>query len=537
MKTTVDLREGDCLEHLGTLAENSVDCVVTDPPAFIGFMGLGFDKPSTYQEGQGAREAVVTFLTKVFTECLRVTKPGGHALVWTLPRTQHWTATALEDAGWEGRDQITHSFSTASPLGALLETLTPEQQTLLEMAFGETLSIGHVTGQGFPKGQDIGKLIDKSLGQEPEVVGVHQYPENTDPLKGGAPTYEKALVAGYNLTRASSPEGQPWSGWNTTLKPAVEHWLLVRKPLQEKTVAAQVLATGTGAINIDRSRVAYRSPGDQANATPQGRATSKVSSLGVASYENETTREDSPSHDNTKGRFPTNLIQSHSPLCIPLGLKTIASSNPVNLKTGASDSTSVYGPKHRNPHGGYAGPGNTETLPAYQCHPSCPVSLLDRQGIDLGAHPSGIKTPSPRKRSVGLVFAKEGQRGFSSPPPEEESSSVARFFPTFPPLRYSPKIRSRQEGEVSINHPTAKTQALMEWLVGLVCPPHGTVLDPFSGSGSTLVAATNLGFSSVGFEVHPDYFKIAQARTQQALSIRMESENAAQGYDALLDTP
>jgi site-specific DNA-methyltransferase (adenine-specific) len=77
----------------------------------------------------------------------------------------------------------------------------------------------------------------------------------------------------------------------------------------------------------------------------------------------------------------------------------------------------------------------------------------------------------------------------------------------------------------------------MEWLVGLVCPPHGTVLDPFSGSGSTLVAATNLGFSSVGFEVHPDYFKIAQARTQQALSIRLESENAAQGYDALLDTP
>ena len=106
---TVSLYLGDCVEVLRSLPDASVDAIVTDPPAGIAFMGKSWDTD------KGGRNAWIAWLAEVAAECLRVVKPGGHALVWALPRTSHWTGMAWENAGWEPRDKIVHLFGTGFP--------------------------------------------------------------------------------------------------------------------------------------------------------------------------------------------------------------------------------------------------------------------------------------------------------------------------------------------------------------------------------------------------------------------------------------
>jgi len=89
---------GDCLEELEKFPDNSVDAIITDPPAGIGFMGKEWDKYSDFQD----------FIYQVFSKAIRVIKPGGLILVWALPRTSHHTAMGIERAGFEIRDKIYH---------------------------------------------------------------------------------------------------------------------------------------------------------------------------------------------------------------------------------------------------------------------------------------------------------------------------------------------------------------------------------------------------------------------------------------------
>ena len=109
------LRQGDSALMLAELATNSFDSMITDPPAGIGLLGLEWDKD------KGGRDEWIAWLTGIMRECARVLKPGAHGFVWALPRTSHWTATALEDAGFEVRDVVTHVFGTVS-LRASLST-------------------------------------------------------------------------------------------------------------------------------------------------------------------------------------------------------------------------------------------------------------------------------------------------------------------------------------------------------------------------------------------------------------------------------
>lgn len=111
MSNRFALHQGDSASVLQTLTDNSVDSVVTDPPAGIAFMGKAWD-------AHLERGRFVEDMTPIFAQCLRVAKPGAHALVWALPRTAHWTTAALEDAGWEIRDVIVHLFGTGFPKSA-----------------------------------------------------------------------------------------------------------------------------------------------------------------------------------------------------------------------------------------------------------------------------------------------------------------------------------------------------------------------------------------------------------------------------------
>ena len=191
-----DLYNGDCLDYLKTHPDNMFDSIVTDPPAGIAFMGKDWDKD------KGGRDAWIAWMTEIAEECLRVLKPGAHALVWALPRTSHWTATAWEDAGFEVRDRVSHLF-----------------------------------GSGFPKSHNISKAIDKMAGAEREVIGINQN------VKGRTIREIETLNVGAgagndtSITAPATPEAQQWDGWGTALKPCMEDWWLLRKPIEEKTVA------------------------------------------------------------------------------------------------------------------------------------------------------------------------------------------------------------------------------------------------------------------------------------------------------------
>jgi DNA modification methylase len=254
------IRRGDCKDILLTLNDDSIDALITDPPAGISFMGKDWDGD------KGGRVAWVAWMTQVMRESLRVMKPGAHGLVWALPRTSHWTATALEDAGFEIRDVVTHLFGT-----------------------------------GFPKSLDVSKAIDKAAGAERPVIGKIAAPASTKRVQTmGRPEHSGS---GWNeapdLTAPSTYAAKLWQGWGTALKPASEHWILVRKPCSEKTVAANVLKWGTGAINVDGCRIAGHKP----QTTQGGR-----SIRGNAFNGNPDAEMRQVLSDNSQGRFPANLV-------------------------------------------------------------------------------------------------------------------------------------------------------------------------------------------------------------------------------------
>jgi DNA modification methylase len=218
----VTVINGDCLTVMRTMADCSVDAIVCDPPAGIAFMGKSWD------HDKGGRDAWIAWLAEVMREGLRLLKPGGHALVWALPRTSHWTGMALEDAGFEVRDRISHLF-----------------------------------GSGFPKSANVSKQMDKAAGAEREVLGEKVYGDGHI-QRNGTPRNKSGR---YNLTMRDGVDPNPmetapatdlakqWDGWGTALKPGAEDWWLCRKPLSG-TVASNVAQHGTGALNIDGCRIA-----------------------------------------------------------------------------------------------------------------------------------------------------------------------------------------------------------------------------------------------------------------------------------------
>lgn len=426
---------GDCLDVLRRLPADCIGAMVTDPPAGIGFMGKTWDKD------HGGRAEWIAWLRSIMQECLRVLKPGAHALVWAIPRTSHWTATAIEEAGFEIRDVVTHHFGT-----------------------------------GFPKSLNISKAIDAAAGAERPIIGSlgRSFRPHADQGNEGWQRPSHDVIG--NKTAPATTEAAQWEGWGTALKPATEHWILARKPLTG-TVAASVLANGTGGLNIDACRISCEggSPAAQRReaATRTGNAPMSGKPAAESDDEGRIGRRGDPAVYAAKhpgeslGRWPANLVLSHSPECGPT-----------------------------------------------ECAKGCPVAEIDGQSGDRpGSHD---QTPARSGNSTFVGTGKYDGKG------RNDAGGASRFF-----YVAKPSTSEREEGLAHLpktpagranHHPTVKSIALMSWLIKLISPPGATVLDPFAGSGTTGVASVLGGWTFIGIEREEEYAAIARARIEHAVA-------------------
>jgi DNA modification methylase len=292
----ITLYRGDCLKVLNQLKAESIDAIVTDPPAGISFMGKKWD------HDKGGRKQWIAWMTEIAEQCMRVVKPGAHALVWALPRTSHWTATAWEDAEFECRDRVVHCFST-----------------------------------GFPKSLNVSVAMDRAAGAEREIT--YQGPELTT---GGV--YGENINAGFQqrtITKPTTDEAKQWDGYGTALKPAVEDYWLFRKPLSEKTIVANVLKHGTGALNIDACRVPCennpsieRRKGKHSGHPGEYSESHIVSRITPERYAEQRVGE-------KLGRFPANIVTDGSSEVLELFPESKSTGGQASL--GAFRNGDVYG--------------------------------------------------------------------------------------------------------------------------------------------------------------------------------------------------
>ena len=476
----------DCLEAMAEMEEASVDAIVTDPPYGLEFMGKEWDRlgdvrqpgdPTFHKSGVGPFDratvrygydvdlhAIQDWHYRWAIQALRVLKPGGHLLAFGGTRTYHRLACAVEDAGFEIRDCLAWMY-----------------------------------GSGFPKSLDVSKAIDKAAGAEREVVG-----ENPNRRPNSQPTYSldgearNFAVDVQPLTAPATPEAQRWQGWGTALKPAFEPVVLARKPLVG-SVAQNVQAYGTGALNIDGTRI--ESEGYAYPNGPKGNVT-------ATSY--HLPRREEPVESHPAGRWPANVVLDPEAAAL-LDEQTGELKSPASYVRGAEVENHVYG-RYGSPERmeGYGDTGGASRF-FY-----CPKA--DREERDRGLEHRRTETPrsvgyggmpTPRCRVCGnrtLVGAGEGDRRPNCGHDDWEWTDQAA-----PGWRGS-KADGGPEGQARNPHPTVKPVELMRWLCKLVTPPGGLVLDPFAGSGSTGIAALREGFDFVGIEREADYAEIARDR-------------------------
>ncbi|MCG7596325.1 site-specific DNA-methyltransferase [Mycobacterium sp. PSTR-4-N] len=434
----VTLYHGDCLDVLAELPDASVDAIITDPPYGISFMGKEWDGAAIRAAAQRDREARKSLGPESATrpgraqprsksaygneaiiagpvrggrdfqdwceqwasECLRILKPGGHLLSFGGSRTWHRLAAAVEDVGFEMRD-----------------------------------SIAWLYGSGFPKSLNLERCKARHDGS-----GRCVHP-------AGHRTPCRFARAG------EQSDVDHWQGWGTALKPSFEPIVVGRKPLKG-TVAANVLAHGTGALNIDACRVQYVSEADR----DQTRVPTPIQhndARGVYMSGTGVGRTGEVFKPADGGRWPTNVVLD--------GDQADALDRQSGVLKSGANPTRRSSDKFRNAYGDFAG--------QQEC--------VAHRGADEGG--------------------------------------ASRFFPVF---RYEAKAASSERPSVNgIAHPTVKPLDLMRWLVRLVTPPGGIVLDPFAGSGTTAEACVHEHMRCITIEREADYLPLIVARLSKPMAV------------------
>lgn len=470
----IDLTLGDCLEVLKTIPDNSVDAVITDPPYGLNFMGKkwDYDVPST----------------KVWSECLRVLKPGGHLLSFGGSRTYHRMAVAVEDAGFEIRDQIIWCY-----------------------------------GSGFPKSLNIGKAIDKRGGEQigwfgewlkkwreenniPQSKIAELFPSKTGGLTGcvsnwelgsNLPTNEqfnlicetfdlpfksleeaerefigtktsgigKAFTkdgwgSGHDEVEITKGNGK-WEGWGTALKPAHEPMVLGQKEGGEELEIDVPFVYKAKASKKDRNE------GTNELYLVENNLLCEIETL------NELLRDTSVDMINIQEEpewntisFGNNITEQYQMdfksitsiiLKMIIGLKTLNYSPHLSTKDYIVDA----------------------------------IKMINKNGLNLVDY---------------AEFINQLKQNITNEVLEYRLGVVSAVLPTL--------LKIKEKGKTGNFHATVKPTDLMRYLINLITPPNGTILDPFMGSGSTGKAAVQCGVNFIGIEKEEEYFNIAKARIE-----------------------
>ena len=472
---------GDCRDMLQTLPDNSIDSIVTDPPYEIGFMGKGWD-------GSGVAND-----PKLWAECFRVLKPGGHVLAFGAARTYHRMACAIEDAGFEIRDSIHWVYGSGFPKShnvskgidrrggsivpfaefrdALANAIKRNNidKKALTAALGNFMLSHYLTEKTQPALPnlrdyliirdfvDLGNQFDSRFIPEAdrEVIGKSLHKSGIANGTQGHRTVGGTIAEHVDITAPATDDARLWEGWGTALKPAHEPIVMARKPFAG-TVAQNVLEHGTGAINIDGARI-----GETVETWPSSR--SFASGISAGFTDGLTKGPTQPTGNAPSGRWPANVLLTHNTECGP------------------------------------------------ECMPDCPAREIERQAETAsryyaqpewapGDYLASVYTPKAGKkeRNAGLDGMPERLGGSLEGGNDKRKGN-------------KPQLSARAN-----HHPTVKPVALMRYLIRLVTPPGGLVLDPFLGSGTTAVAAILEGYDWIGCEITADYLPIITARTANA---------------------
>ena len=479
----IDLRLGDCLEVLQTIPDNSVDSVVTDPPYGLGFMNKEWDSPEklralTQRESDRSAERKAEGKSPTDAPFSKSVPPGlaikgAKEGKWFQEWCELWAVECLR---------------ILKPGGHILSFSAPRTYHRMATAFEDAGfeirdQLMWVFGSGFPKSHNIGKAIDKIEGNEREVLGTKadfsmdgaiRNPNNHREVGEAAKEiqHEYGYKQGWDapVTKGNSD----WEGWGTALKPAHEPIVMARKPLSEKSIAENVLKHGTGGINIDGSRIGFRDEADKESAKPGSlNATGEHSMFGLKSG-NEL---------NDSGRFPANIIFDEE-----AGQLLDEQSGVKQYNKNREDNGTYLG-GHRKE---YVGTENNEIE----------KKIKGQFFNDKGGASRFFYCPKAAKsdRNEGLdEFEKKGNKFMATKNGTGETSKGMERFTTEPKANH---------------HPTVKPTDLMRYLINLVTPPNGTILDPFMGSGSTGKAAVRCGVNFIGIEKEQEYMDIASARIE-----------------------
>lgn len=450
------LIKGKCLDVLQTLPDNFFDSCVSDVP-----YGLGKKEPKpaeilAYLQGEEL-DTGGDFMSRrwsipsvnVWKEVYRVLKPGAYVLSFGGTRTFDLISMGLRFAGFINRDTIADNYP----------------------------GIQWLYGSGMPKSSNLSMVIDKRLGH-----------------KFDSKTYSP-------ISEAAKAVAHLGSG----LKPSWEPILVFRKPFKGALVD-NVQKHGTGAINIKGTRVSHSSEKDFEDHRKQVEAVRNKGGVRGNSWKNSSDLSGARPVDEG-GRWPANMVMTHHPKC--------------ELHGEAPDKLSMGGVGHLLSHIRDGDPETatpsgdktfgTSTRPVWHCHPECPIHLLDEQSGDRPSTLTGRADPNKSHAHPGTEFNPNstflGERTHHSNV-YADSGGASRFFKQFMqelivPFLYTTKANRKKAGggEFEVEHPTLKPLALMQYLVRLVTPKGGIVLDPYCGSGTTCHAALLEECSYIGIEL------------------------------------
>ena len=425
MKKYYELHRGSNLDILPELIKQGikVDSIVTDPPYHLTSIVKRFgntkidDETQTSERSRNKSDGMarpakgfmgkawdggdIAYNVELWKMCFEILKPGGYLLAFGGTRTQHRMVCAIEDAGFEIRDQMAWMYAN-----------------------------------GMPKSLNVGKAIDKHFGKErTEVIGKYRLPEGNKEWNLQNASDERNVTIfsssrnNLDILAPVTAEAAQWEGWGTGLKPAWEPICVARKPV-EGTVAKNIMKYGTGAMNIDGSRV----PTDEI-ITNHSRSEEAAKSKGI--YSNSKEQNTHQTSGQALGRWPANVVHDGSEEVMDEFARfgeLKSGDNCVRTKEGSFAAGDVS-------HGGLGKAGDVQTT--------------------------------------------YGDSGLAS-----------RFF-------YSAKASPDDRGDSK--HPTIKPISLMKYLVKLVTPSKGVVLDIFAGSGTTGYAAAEQGFYPIMIEKEPEY--------------------------------